>query len=545
MESFVAAAETRALDCGNIRIGTRVELDCVKAELNGKRGRVVQLDSSTSQAVVSLSFVREAGEVDVVHTCVRALNLRSVSETPQPATSISSISRRHDDASNVNRVCFIECCIADVTFTERLDHQRNPGWFRLPLEGFIKGIFEAVITRGKVRPSEARRKVRQSQMFCGRLRIDNAHIPWTASMELLAGEALYDGRSADRPHRIEVHIDLCAPRRAQSVVMSAAAALASADRVRVVETEGKGSGLFAVRDLFAGEEVLVEAVLARLPYRYSMDQLSSCIGSLTATETALFFSLSANTSKFGRLKEVYSVWMTNALPLSSGATVGAAEGAAVVFAAAEEVREAAEEEAREAARQEARDGRAVASTASEALSVAWRPTASEEAGIFPTLARANHSCMPCARYEWDAAGGQMRLIAMDEIPAGGEVTISYGLSFSLDPRVSHVRREEPSAERRRRLQEHFGFTCRCARCLEERSELGEAVDEEAADGSSSGSTSTDEDDSASDDEEVAESNSGESDSDESDESDACEGSGKDESTQGCRTTFHRARSSVY
>ena len=242
MESFIAAANARALDCAGVGLGTQVELHGMAAELNGKRGHVVELVGQ-SAVVVSIAFLREAGAVKIKRKRVQAANLKPVSEIDSTASSFSIPSRRHDDASNARRVCFVECSIADVAFTERLDSQRNPGWFRVPLELFVKQIFEAVMTRGAKRSAsdlpEARRRVLLSQLFCGRLRIDGTPIPWTASMDLLSGDALPGGATADRPHRIEVHLDLCAPPRLQKIILPSPAALASAHLVEVREKTGE------------------------------------------------------------------------------------------------------------------------------------------------------------------------------------------------------------------------------------------------------------------------------------------------------------------
>lgn len=136
------------------------------------------------------------------------------------------------------------------------------------------------------------------------------------------------------------------------------------------------------------------------------------------------------------------MWQTNALPLSSGAVLAPggivmAEWvvAKLVEGNAEEANaeEAAAGAAPTAAPAEEADGAVPAGGSRQAgghsPSTAARSMASEEAGVFATIARANHSCMPCARYEWDAEAGEMRLLAMDQIPAGAEVTISYSAAF--------------------------------------------------------------------------------------------------------------------
>ena len=153
------------------------------------------------------------------------------------------------------------------------------------------------------------------------------------------------------------------------------------------------------------------------------------------------------------------MWQTNALPLSSGASLAA-----------------------------------LAEPASSSGAT------SDEGGVFWTLSRVNHACMPNARYEWDAMCAQMRLIALEDVEPGAfperngaatsprgsaatpshppppsprahphpgtELTITYGAELSIDPRVSvDAGRQLPHEERRKRLHEKFGFWCRCAACV--------------------------------------------------------------------------------
>jgi len=99
--------------------------------------------------------------------------------------------------------------------------------------------------------------------------------------------------------------------------------------------------------------------------------------------------------------------------------------------------------------------------------------------LYELASRVNHDCFPnVARFdnfdgalERDAfvtsqsgslndrksqsevAPDELRLMALDRIPAGAEVTMSY------------LPVTEPLARRRRRLRHTFGFDCACARCL--------------------------------------------------------------------------------
>jgi SET and MYND domain-containing protein len=124
--------------------------------------------------------------------------------------------------------------------------------------------------------------------------------------------------------------------------------------------------------------------------------------------------------------------------------------------------------------------------------------------LYDTASRVNHSCFPnTARFDnfdgmldgdafeafadavpasvADGFGGErktksppdeLRLIAVDAVPMGTEITMSY---LPID---------EPLASRRRRLRDTFGFECHCARCeLEMRwaREDGDGVGDEGED----------------------------------------------------------------
>ncbi|CAI6339158.1 unnamed protein product [Periconia digitata] len=72
-------------------------------------------------------------------------------------------------------------------------------------------------------------------------------------------------------------------------------------------------------------------------------------------------------------------------------------------------------------------------------------------GLFPRIARINHSCRPNAAYTWNARSGQRIVYASRAIEAGEEISDSY-ISLLL-----------PRAERRKRLA-RYGFECTCEAC---------------------------------------------------------------------------------
>ena len=79
-------------------------------------------------------------------------------------------------------------------------------------------------------------------------------------------------------------------------------------------------------------------------------------------------------------------------------------------------------------------------------------------GIYPTISRINHSCLPNAHNSWDSASGCENIYAVRFIRAGEEITIPYDHGG-------------PSDERRRHLKDSFGFECNCSICSRQPDEL--------------------------------------------------------------------------
>lgn len=74
-------------------------------------------------------------------------------------------------------------------------------------------------------------------------------------------------------------------------------------------------------------------------------------------------------------------------------------------------------------------------------------------GVFATMARCNHSCLPNAEHHYDADTGIKRLTATTSIAAGEEICIFY-----VDPQ------RVPSSARRQKLRACYGFDCTCRAC---------------------------------------------------------------------------------
>lgn len=74
--------------------------------------------------------------------------------------------------------------------------------------------------------------------------------------------------------------------------------------------------------------------------------------------------------------------------------------------------------------------------------------------LFPTIARINHSCKPCAESHFHEGLGRLNVHATRDICGGEEVMINYLKETGV------VLREQRQA----RLQEGYGFDCDCAAC---------------------------------------------------------------------------------
>ena len=76
-------------------------------------------------------------------------------------------------------------------------------------------------------------------------------------------------------------------------------------------------------------------------------------------------------------------------------------------------------------------------------------------GIFPTIARFNHSCIPSAEFCWNEKAGKQEIRAIRNIRAQEEITLCY---FTSQWQL------EDSDVRRHYLLEYYGFCCTCRAC---------------------------------------------------------------------------------
>ncbi|KAK3324824.1 hypothetical protein B0T19DRAFT_239487 [Cercophora scortea] len=83
-------------------------------------------------------------------------------------------------------------------------------------------------------------------------------------------------------------------------------------------------------------------------------------------------------------------------------------------------------------------------------------------GVFTEAARINHGCQPNAAYRFSQRRLTMEIVAYHTIEAGEEITMSY------------VPITTPASERRKHLQENWGFACQCSLCHADELALGES-----------------------------------------------------------------------
>ena len=79
----------------------------------------------------------------------------------------------------------------------------------------------------------------------------------------------------------------------------------------------------------------------------------------------------------------------------------------------------------------------------------------DDSGVFVTMSRINHSCMPNAEHYFSDKDKVKRVFACRDIQAGEEICIAYIDSFTV-----------PTSQRRQQLQARYGINCRCAACLQ-------------------------------------------------------------------------------
>jgi hypothetical protein len=76
---------------------------------------------------------------------------------------------------------------------------------------------------------------------------------------------------------------------------------------------------------------------------------------------------------------------------------------------------------------------------------------SDIGGLFPKIARINHSCLPNTQHSWNSILQKQTVYVVRPISEGDEITLSYSAGG-------------PSKIRKATLKEYFGFDCTCNLC---------------------------------------------------------------------------------
>ena len=90
---------------------------------------------------------------------------------------------------------------------------------------------------------------------------------------------------------------------------------------------------------------------------------------------------------------------------------------------------------------------------------------SDRYGLFVFISKANHSCLPNARYIWRADLKRELLIAITNINPGEEITVSY------------LKKPMATKQRRFDLKNSFNFDCKCVLCCENDTVIGDKINE--------------------------------------------------------------------
>jgi hypothetical protein len=189
---------------------------------------------------------------------------------------------------------------------------------------------------------------------------------------------------------------------------------------RIGPVAGKGLGVFATRDIKRGERIISESPLIVISERdYFAADVERAFNRLSDTDKARYMSL-ASAHNF----DVKS-WPDSQVPSPKHSDY---------------IRKKEQYEARIAREK-------------SLLSVYQTNNVEREYGsaVFDHFSRFNHSCLPNAMFAWNTNIGKQTVHALDHIPAGEEITVSY-----IDP--IH------STNTRQYLLSYYGFKCKCPAC---------------------------------------------------------------------------------
>lgn len=204
---------------------------------------------------------------------------------------------------------------------------------------------------------------------------------------------------------VRAALHVAAPTAAGKADAACADPPAGACPFEIRDAEGKGKGAFATRTVREGERIIAEAPLARWSVAHeatSEARLQSFSAMAAALEPSRVAGLEAlsQAALHGGERTLMGTWLTNALPINY-------EG----------------------------------------------NSETEEAAVFPRIARINHTCLPNCHHEWNPALQMETVHALREIARGEELSICYLLP-----------KGRTRAERQSHLARRFGFRCGCALC---------------------------------------------------------------------------------
>ena len=94
----------------------------------------------------------------------------------------------------------------------------------------------------------------------------------------------------------------------------------------------------------------------------------------------------------------------------------------------------------------------IISSGAAAGRVERQPRKRSRAGVYRTISRINHSCLPNVCYSFDSSSGRGSIHAIRDIPNGAELLNSY------------IPLLAPASERKQYLATNFGFACDCRAC---------------------------------------------------------------------------------
>ncbi|KAI9692350.1 MAG: hypothetical protein M1822_006581 [Bathelium mastoideum] len=215
--------------------------------------------------------------------------------------------------------------------------------------------------------------------------------------------------------------------------------------VRVSETEDKGLGIFAIRDIPKGTRILSESPLLELPppgmgqpdwARVVMDRFEA----LSVEKQNTFMSLHCQMQRFLLQRIIVEAILSGDI-------------------APEDIRITGISDVQDIANDRLKRKTRVAGTfQTNSFGLCGENDHSAHVALFEYASRINHSCMPNAWHSWNHETGKHNIQTIRDVAAGEEITTEY--TDSLDIRAN-----------RQKILKLYGFECRCEACSNSEAEL--------------------------------------------------------------------------